>query len=66
MQLSPPVASAAVCSFVDDVLFYVPPIGCGGSVFFLVWYALLYVHSSFAIIFTRKRVKYVDSFVNKT
>ena len=27
-----------------------------GSVFVFVWYVLLYVHSSFAIILTRKRI----------
>ena len=31
-----------------------PPIFCGDSVFVFVWYALLYVHSSFAIKMTRK------------
>ena len=32
-----------------------PPIVCGCSVFVFVWYALLYVHSDFAIILKRKR-----------
>ena len=42
-------------SLVVDLFFYVPPIVCGGFVLSLVWYALLYVLSSFAIILTRKR-----------
>ena len=47
MHLRPlPVAQAAVrCngggSVVVDLLFYVPPIVCGGSVLVFVWYALL-------------------------
>ena len=36
-------------------IVYVPPIVCGGSVLVFVWYALLYVHSSVAIIFAMKR-----------
>ena len=37
---------------VVNSLFYVSPIGCWGSVFVFVWYALLYVHSSFAVMLT--------------
>ena len=61
MHLRPlPVAQAAVCcngggSVVVDLLFYVPPIVCGGSVLVYVWYALLLVHFNFAIILKRKR-----------
>ena len=40
---------------VVNLLFYVPAIVCGGSVLGFVLYALLYVLSSFAIIFMRKR-----------
>ena len=48
-------ACLSVCSVVVDLLFYVPPIICGGSVLVFVWYALLYVLSCLAIILTRKR-----------
>ena len=44
---------------VVDLLFNVIPIVCGGSVFVFVFYALLCVHSSFAIVLTRRR-KMVD------
>ena len=43
------------CSVVVDLLFYVPPIVCWGSVFVFVWYVWPYALSSFAIILTRKR-----------
>ena len=60
MHLSPPPPSVGLgcCLFlgsrsvVDDLLLYVPPNFCGGS---LLWYALLYVLSSFTILLTRKR-----------
>ena len=42
-------------SVVVDLLFYVPPIVCGGSVLVFILYALLYVLSSFAIILMWKR-----------
>ena len=42
-------------SQVVDLLFAMPPIVCWVSVLVFVWYALLYVLSSFAIILTRKR-----------
>ena len=38
-----------------DLLFIVLPIVCGSSLFVFVCYALLCVHSSFAIILKRKR-----------
>ena len=38
-----------------NLLFYLLPIVCGGSVFVIFWYALLCVFSCFAIILTRKR-----------
>ena len=37
------------------LLFYVPPIVCGGSLLVFVWFALLNANSSFAIILKRKR-----------
>ena len=40
---------------VVDLLFIVLPIVCGSSLFVFVCYALLCVHSSFAIILKRKR-----------
>ena len=53
------VRNATFClksgSVVVEVLFNVPPIVCGGSVSVFAWYALLYIHSSFAIILVRKR-----------
>ena len=43
-------------SVVNDLLFYVPPIVCWGSVFVFVLVCItVYVLSSFAIILTRKR-----------
>ena len=48
------MAQAAVLSVVD-LLFYVPPVVCGGSCWSLFWYTSLYVLSSIAIILTRKR-----------
>ena len=38
-----------------DLLFYKPPIVWGVPCWSLFWYALLYIHSSVAIILTRKR-----------
>ena len=42
-------------SVVVDLLLYVPPVVCGGTVLSLFWYALLCVLYSFAIILMRKR-----------
>ena len=42
-------------SVVVDILFNALPIVCGSSVFVFFGYALLRVHSSFAIILKRKR-----------
>ena len=42
-------------SVVDDLLFYVPTLFVGVLCLSLVWYALLSVLSSFAIILKRKR-----------
>ena len=37
MHLCPPVAKAAICSVVVDLLFYLPPIVCGGSMLVFVF-----------------------------
>ena len=43
-------------SVVVDLMFYVPPIVCGGFLCWsLFWYAILYVLFNFAIILARKR-----------
>ena len=64
VHLRPPIPSPGgpgCCPFQDgvstvvDLLFYVPPIVCGGSCLSLFWYTSLYVISSIAIILTRKR-----------
>ena len=61
MHLSPPPCNGFGCCLlrrgfvVVDSLFYVPLLIVGVLYLVLFWCALLYVLSSFAIIFTRKR-----------
>ena len=63
MDLSPPPPPPGLgcCPFlgggsvVVDLLFNVLPIGCVGSVFVFVSYALLCVLSSFAVLLKRKK-----------
>ena len=54
MHLSSQCCPLSVGGSVVNLLFYVSPIVCWGSVFVFVWYALLYAHSSFVVILTRK------------